>query len=202
MQRSVCAGTTVGVGRRANGQTGLEGEDEEDGDDGEGECAEVADGGCEALGYGQLEVGGEGGDAMGGVEEGRGEQDDEEQLGDGVAEEGEDVVVDDGVGQPSEGASDVVGEDEGGQCEGGDGAADAEEGPPHRFQLLHSCPPGYKPRKARMMMTETTVQAANPPAAMATCGIRMPNTNSGMALGTSIRTQVAEWRSAPRRKRM
>ena len=44
MQRSVCAGTTVGVGRRANGQTGLEGEDEEDGDDGEGECAEVADG--------------------------------------------------------------------------------------------------------------------------------------------------------------
>ena len=107
-----------GAGRRANGQHRVRGlEDEEDGDDGEGECAEVADGGCEALGYGQLEVGGEGGDAMGGVEEGRGEQDDEEQLGDGVAEEGEDVVVGDGVGQPSEGAGDVVGEDEGGQYE-------------------------------------------------------------------------------------
>ena len=115
----------------------LEGEDGDDCDYGEGECAEVADGGCQGLGYGQLEVGGERGDAMGNVEEGRGEQDDEEQLGDGIAEEREDVVVGDGVGQPSQGAGDVVGEDEGGQCEGGDGAADAEERPPHRFQLLH-----------------------------------------------------------------
>ncbi len=129
MQRSVCAGTTVGCG--------LEGEDEYDSDDGEGEYAEVADGGGEGLGYGQLEVGGEGGDAMGGVEEGCGEHDDEKQLGDGVAEEGEDVVVGDGVGEPSEGAGEVVDEDEGGQYHGGDGAADAEEGPPHRFQLLH-----------------------------------------------------------------
>ena len=48
----------------------LEGEDGEDCDYGEGECAEVADGGCQGLGYGQLEVGGEGGDAMGSVEEG------------------------------------------------------------------------------------------------------------------------------------
>ena len=181
---------------------GLEGEDGDGCDYGEGKCAEVADGGGEGLGYGQLEVGGEGGDAMGGVEEGRGEEDDEEQLGDGVAEEGEHVVVGDGVGEPSEGAGDVVGEDEGGQYEGGDGAADAEEGPPHRFQLLHSCPPGYKPRKARTMMTETAIQAASPPAAMALCGIRMPKTNSGMALGTSIRTQIAEWRTAPRRKMM
>ena len=122
------------------------------------------------------------------------------ELGDGVAEEGDEVVVGDGVGEPSEGAGEVVDEDEGGQCEGGDGAANAEERPPHWFQLLHRYYSGYKPRKARMMMTETTIQAASPPAAMATCGIRMPKTNSGMALGTSIRTQVAEWRSAPRRK--
>ena len=97
----------------------------------------MADGGGEGLGYGQLEVGGECGDAMADVEEGRGEEDDEEQLGDGVAKEGEDVVVGDGVGEPSEGAGEVVDEDECGQCEGGDGAADAEECPPHRFQLLH-----------------------------------------------------------------
>ncbi len=162
----------------------------------------MADGGGEGLGYGQLEVGGECGDAMGGVEEGRGEEDDEEQLGDGVAEEREDVVVGDGVGQPSEGAGDVVGEDECGQCEGGDGAADAEERPPHRFQLLHRYYSDYKPLKARMMMTEKTIQAANPPAAIAICGIRMPKTNSGMALGTRRKTQVTEWRSAPRRKMM
>ena len=58
-----------GVG---SGQTGwvlpLEGEDGDDCDYGEGECAEVADGGCQGLGYGQLEVGGERGDAMGNVE--------------------------------------------------------------------------------------------------------------------------------------
>ena len=90
------------------------------------------------LGTGSLKSAGRVAMRWGGVEEGRGEEEDEEQLGDGVAEEREDVVVGYGVGEPSEGAGDVVGEDEGGQCEGGDGAADAEERPPHRFQLLHN----------------------------------------------------------------
>ncbi len=179
---------------------GLEREDGDDCDYGEGECAEVADGGGEGLGYGQLEVGGECGDAMGDVEEGGGEEDDEEQLGYGVAEEGEDVVVGYGVWEPSEGACDVVDEDEGGQHEGGDGAADAEERPPHWFQLLHRLLHGYETEKAIMITAETTIQAASPPAAMAICGIRMPKTNSGMALGTSMRTQVTEWRIAARRK--